>query len=260
MPFFAADPLACVITFGLDASPAFLRTLHALAINDGGGQTRLVVAAVAALSIERMMHSIRRAVAAPQVQIIKNSAAWGKILGDRPPLASRAQNAHDPVHNLPNAYPAPVAAVLGRWNQRFDVSPFFIGQVTRISQFATVVSPAVFRRPHGRGPRITRKAAAPWTYRPRVRQRIECLASENRVQPVAVDPRGTSRTCPVCGKDDRRNRNGEVFRYIACGHKGDADFVGARNVLTKTLAALGRVLFPGQKNVRASTRWFRTDS
>jgi IS605 OrfB family transposase len=91
-----------------------------------------------------------------------------------------------------------------------------------------------------------RKAAAPWTYR-RVRQRIECLASENRVLPVAVDPRGTSRTCPACGEDDRRNRKGEVFRCIACDHTGDADFIGARNILTKTVAALGRVLSPGQK-------------
>jgi putative transposase len=89
-----------------------------------------------------------------------------------------------------------------------------------------------------------RKAAAPWTYR-RVRQRIECPALENRVLPVAVDPRGTSRTCPACGEDDRRNR--KVFRCIACDHKGDADFVGARNILTKTLAALGRVLSPGRK-------------
>jgi hypothetical protein len=94
--------------------------------------------------------------------------------------------------------------------------------------------------------KIFRIAAAPWTYR-RVRQRVECLALENRVLPVAVDPRGTSRTCPACGKDDRRNRKGEVFRCIACDHKGDADFIGARNVLTKTLAALGRVLSPGQK-------------
>jgi hypothetical protein len=31
MPLFAADPLACVITIGIDASPAFLGTLHALA-------------------------------------------------------------------------------------------------------------------------------------------------------------------------------------------------------------------------------------
>ena len=91
-----------------------------------------------------------------------------------------------------------------------------------------------------------RIAAAPWTYR-RVRQRIECLARENRVLPVAVDPRGTSRTCPACGQDDRRNRKGEVFSCIACDHNGDADFIGARNVLTKTLAARGRVRSPGQK-------------
>ena len=94
-----------------------------------------------------------------------------------------------------------------------------------------------------RGKRF-RIAAAPWSYR-RVRQRIECLALENRVLPIAVDPRGTSRTCPACGKDDRRNRKGERFRCVACDHTGDADFVGARNVLAKTLAALGRVPSPG---------------
>jgi transposase len=90
-----------------------------------------------------------------------------------------------------------------------------------------------------------RKAAAPWTYR-RVRQRIECLASENRVRPIAVDPRGPSRTCPVWDEDDRRNRSGEAFRF-ACDHRGDADFIGARNILIKTRAALGRVLPPGLK-------------
>jgi hypothetical protein len=38
-----------------------------------------------------------------------------------------------------------------------------------------------------------------------------------------------------------------VFRRIACDHKGDADFIDARNVLTKTRAVFGRVLSPGQK-------------
>jgi putative transposase len=94
-----------------------------------------------------------------------------------------------------------------------------------------------------------RKAAAPWAYL-RVRQRIECLAPENRVRPIAIDPRGTSRTCPECGEDDRRNRKGEIFRCVACDHTGDADFIGARNILTKTLAALGHVQFPGLSNVR----------
>jgi hypothetical protein len=36
--------------------------------------------------------------------------------------------------------------------------PFVIGQVTRISQLATVTSPAVFRRPHTR-PRESKSAA-----------------------------------------------------------------------------------------------------
>jgi hypothetical protein len=45
-----------------------------------------------------------------------------------------------------------------QWRSRSAaLSPFFIGQGTRISQFATVVSPPVFRRPHGRCPRITRR-------------------------------------------------------------------------------------------------------
>jgi hypothetical protein len=46
---------------------------------------------------------------------------------------------------------------------------------------------------------------------------------------------------------DRHNRKGEMFLCIACDHKGDADFVGAGNILTKTLAALGHVLAGGQK-------------
>jgi len=91
-----------------------------------------------------------------------------------------------------------------------------------------------------------RKAAAPWTYR-RVRQRIEYLAQENRVRLVAVNPRGTSRTCPECGTEDRRNRAGEKFRCIRCDHRSDADVVGARNILARTVAELGRVQSPGQK-------------
>jgi len=58
--------------------------------------------------------------------------------------------------------------------------------------------------------------------------------------------------------ESRRNREAEVFSGIACDHKGDADFIGARNILTKTLAAPGTV--PGAENVRASIRCFRTDS
>jgi hypothetical protein len=62
MPFFAFDFLACIIAIGIDASAAFFRALHALAINDGSGRTRFAVIAFAARNIERMMHTIQRAV------------------------------------------------------------------------------------------------------------------------------------------------------------------------------------------------------
>jgi hypothetical protein len=50
-----------------------------------------------------------------------------------------------------------------------------------------------------------------------------------------------------CVQDDRRHRTGAVFRCIACDHRGDADFIGARNVLTKTRSVLGRVYCPRGK-------------
>src|SRR5262245_54305643 len=41
-----------------------------------------------------------------------------------------------------------VAAALGGRDQWFDMRPFIVGQVTRISQFAAVVTSAVLRHPH----------------------------------------------------------------------------------------------------------------
>jgi len=49
-----------------------------LAIDDGGGRTRVALAAFAAIHIERMMHSIQRTVETPQIQIIEKGAAWWK--------------------------------------------------------------------------------------------------------------------------------------------------------------------------------------
>jgi hypothetical protein len=47
-----------------------------------------------------------------------------------------------------------------------------------------------------------------------------------------------------------------MFRCVACDHTGDADFVGARNVLTKTIAALGHVRFPELERLETSTEVF----
>lgn len=84
----------------------------------------------------------------------------------------------------------------------------------------------------GRGKKF-RKALAPWTYRqPRIR--ILQLARANRVRSVVVDPRDSSRTCPDCGTADKLNRRGEDFDCVSCVYKGDADHVGAINVLVRT--------------------------
>lgn len=90
-----------------------------------------------------------------------------------------------------------------------------------------------------------RKALAPWTYR-RVLDRIGHKAQENRVRLVAVPPAYTSQTCPACGTVARENRRGEDFHCIVCHHTGDADTVGAVNILARTLETVGSVMSPMQ--------------
>lgn len=83
----------------------------------------------------------------------------------------------------------------------------------------------------GRG-KTFRKAIAPWTYRQAI-ARIEMLAQENRVRLVDVDPRNTSRTCPICKTVAKESRVGEHFCCVSCGFAADADHVGAVNVLVR---------------------------
>src|SRR6266511_601873 len=69
----------------------------------------------------------------------------------------------------------------------------------------------------GKDPRRSkdfRKTIAPWTYC-QVTARIEQLAPENRVRLVYVDPRNTSRTCPVCGKVAKENRVGRSEEHTS---------------------------------------------
>ena len=88
-----------------------------------------------------------------------------------------------------------------------------------------------------------RKAAAPWTYR-QVLNRVTQKAQENRVRLVEVDPANTSQCCPECSTVRRDNRKGERFACRMCGYTADADFVGARNILARTLATTGSVESP----------------
>jgi hypothetical protein len=75
-------------------------------------------------------------------------AAWRQVFRNRPPLASRAQNIHDPVHHFAHIDVALVAAPPSRWDQRFNKRPFIICQIARVSQIAAVVTSTVLHRPH----------------------------------------------------------------------------------------------------------------
>ena len=66
----------------------------------------------------------------------------------------------------------------------------------------------------------------------RIRDRAELFG----VRCKAVPPQYTSQTCPRCGHVDKSNRKGEKFRCLQCGFTGDADHIGAMNILHRAFA------------------------
>lgn len=67
---------------------------------------------------------------------------------------------------------------------------------------------------------------------------LEYKAKLAGVPVVAVDPRGTSKTCSVCGHCDKGNRRSQSrFSCKACGHTAHADKNGAVNIRLRALGA-----------------------
>lgn len=62
---------------------------------------------------------------------------------------------------------------------------------------------------------------------------IEQKCEENCVHLHYVNPKYTSRTCPICGHIDKRNREGTVFKCIKCGFEDNADLNAAKNILNR---------------------------
>lgn len=67
-----------------------------------------------------------------------------------------------------------------------------------------------------------------------LRQAIEEKMQQTGGIVVPVPPQNTSRTCPVCGCCDKRNRPTQaLFECIRCHYSANADVVGAINVMRK---------------------------
>ena len=62
---------------------------------------------------------------------------------------------------------------------------------------------------------------------------IEQKCEENCVHLHYVNPEYTSRTCPICGHIDKRNREGTVFKCVKCGFEDNADLNAAKNILKR---------------------------
>src|SRR3954468_5255926 len=130
----------------------FFCALDALAINDRSARAGVPPRQLPACHIERVVNVPERAVVIPSVEVVVQGAARRQVLGDRGPLAARAQDVHEAVGYLAQVDRPLVAAALGGRDQWGDQRPFLVGQVTWVAQLATVVATTVLTRPHQRLP------------------------------------------------------------------------------------------------------------
>jgi len=77
-----------------------------------------------------------------------------------------------------------------------------------------------------------RRVIGSWVWRYWL-NRVQMGCEENRVSLRTVPCYNTSITCPECGHADKKNRNGEIFLCLGCGHKGNADTNAGRNILNR---------------------------
>src|SRR5258706_7544349 len=128
--------------------PPFFGAFHALAVDDGCGLTGFPLRSFATLLIQRVVDSFQRAVIGPQIEVVVDRAFRRQVFRDRAPLTAGRENVHEAVHHLPHDHRALATACLAWPDQRFNQSPFVVGQIARISQLASVVTAAGLARPH----------------------------------------------------------------------------------------------------------------
>lgn len=88
-----------------------------------------------------------------------------------------------------------------------------------------------------------------------LRSFVAYKAERSGVPMVVVDPRNTSRTCPVCGCCDKRNRHSQSeFRCIECSFAGHADHVASRNIAFRAAVNRPIVSNRGIGNGQTDTR------
>ena len=94
------------------------------------------------------MDARQRAVPVPQHEVIVRCALRWQVLRQGLPLAASRQHVADRVQHLADIHVPRPAAVLGRWNHRFNQRPFGVAEVTRVTKAVPLGSLPVFGLPH----------------------------------------------------------------------------------------------------------------
>lgn len=76
-----------------------------------------------------------------------------------------------------------------------------------------------------------------WQYA-KVTNWLKQRCEEEGVRLVKVSPYKTSQYCRICNNWDKRNRNGEIFKCVYCGHTNHADSNAAQNIKLLGLAGV----------------------
>ena len=80
------------------------------------------------------MQSLQRTVVGPSDEVLVDRTPGRQVLRNRAPLTSGAEDVHHPIRHLADIDRAPVAATLGRRNQRPDLAPLHRGQIALVAQ------------------------------------------------------------------------------------------------------------------------------
>ena len=93
------------------------------------------------------------------------------------------------------------------------------------------------KQPSRRLGKVMRRNIGAWNVR-YFHMRLEFACERNRVSLNRVSAYYTSRTCSVCNRQHKDNRNGKQFKCIFCGHADDADINAGKVILQRFLKYL----------------------
>jgi putative transposase len=128
------------------------------------------------------------------------------------------------------------------WDYAHKVGDLIAELALRYRSVAVLEDLDGLREKNKRGGEFNKKLGL-WFYR-RVQSCIEYEARERNLEVIKVDPRGTSKKCPVCGgrlaEDEHR-----VLRCGKCGFIGDRDVTATLNICKKYVSKCSRCGVPG---------------